>query len=200
VVSSVIPGVGPALTAQVPNATRQAITAVAADASATTNRVTRWERRDAGSPWHQVGEAVDGRNGANGWSTDHHEGDLTSPIGVFTLTAAGGRLPDPGTRLPYEYRPSYYQTAGRASEGLHEGAFDYVIAIDYNRQPGYPPSDPTRPFGEAAGGDIWLHVDPVSPTHGCVAVPRDALATILGWLSPASRPVIVMGGAADLAK
>jgi L,D-peptidoglycan transpeptidase YkuD (ErfK/YbiS/YcfS/YnhG family) len=199
VVSSVIPGLGPALAAQVPEAARQAVTVIAPDASSTTNQVARWERTDPGSPWRPVGEQVEGSNGANGWSADHRDGDLTSPVGVFTLTAAGGRRPDPGTLLPYEYRPSYYQTAGRDPAEPDEGAFDHVIAIDYNRRPGYPPSDPTRPSGEAVGGDIWLQIGDAPPASGCVALPRDALVAILGWLSPTSRPVIVMGDAAALA-
>lgn len=193
-----IPGVGPVLSALVPVTCLQVVTVVGADAAATTSQVTCWERSDAGGEWRRVGPAVPGRNGTAGWSTDHHKGEASSPVGVFSLTAAGGRLPDPGTLLPYEYRPSYYQSGGFGA-GLAADAFDHVIAVDYNRIPGYPPSDPTRPDGEVAGGDIWLHVGDSPSATGGVALPEAALAAILGWLSPTCRPVIVMGDAATLA-
>ena len=51
------------------------------------------------------------------------------------------------------------------------GAFDYVIAIDYNRKRGMSPRDWTRPMGESRGGGIWLHVDHGGPTEGCVSLP-----------------------------
>ncbi|WP_131745904.1 L,D-transpeptidase family protein [Frankia sp. Cppng1_Ct_nod] len=199
-VYTTIPGLGCEMSARIADANRQVIVVSGLDQMATTNTVTRWERVDAHAGWNQVGHACAGRNGMNGWSSSHREGDMTTPIGVFTLTAAGGRQPDPGTLMPYEYRPSYYR-AGRETDGhAVAAAFDHVVAIDYNRTPSYPPSDPNRPLGAAAGGDIWLHVDHDSPTGGCVAVAREDLRAILAWLSPASRPVILMGDEASLAK
>jgi L,D-peptidoglycan transpeptidase YkuD (ErfK/YbiS/YcfS/YnhG family) len=198
-----IPGLGSDTSTRIGDATRQIIVVAGADQASNANTITLWQREALDTEWYQVGEALTGRNGTNGWSPDHRAGDQRTPMGVFSLTAAGGRLPDPGTSLPYEYRPSYYQAGGGSGEDalaveLADG-FDYVVAIDYNRLPGYPPSDPTRPMGSAAGGDIWLHVDHDSPTHGCVALDRAAMKMILGWLSPANRPLIVMGAAATLA-
>jgi hypothetical protein len=73
------------------------------------------------------------------------------------------------------------------------------VAIDYNRVPGRPPSDPTRPLGLAAGGDIWIHVDHASATSGCITVSEDAIEALLRWLSPASHPMIIMGDRATVA-
>ncbi len=42
-----------------------------------------------------------GHLGAKGWTNDHHEGDLRTPAGTYTLSDAGGLLADPGTKLPY---------------------------------------------------------------------------------------------------
>jgi L,D-peptidoglycan transpeptidase YkuD (ErfK/YbiS/YcfS/YnhG family) len=181
---------------QVPVQSRQVVVVAGSDPSSTTNLITLWERKSPQDPWIQVGVPLPGRNGESGWSESHHEGDLSSPVGVFTLTAAGGRLPDPGTGLPYEYQPSFYR-AGDPGTALAE-AFDYVLAIDYNRMSGHPPSDPNRPLGAQAGGDIWMHVDHASPTHGCVAVSREAIEAILAWLTPAAHPVMVMGDQAAL--
>ncbi|MCK9894591.1 L,D-transpeptidase family protein [Frankia sp. AgB32] len=192
-----LPGLGSAILARIPHESLQVIIVSGADRDANTNSVTLWQRANVDALWTAFGTPITGRNGENGWTTTHHEGDLRSPIGVFSLTAAGGRLPDPGTGLPYEYRPSYYRTA--APQGLPlADAFNYVVAIDYNRLPGHPPSDPTRPLGDDVGGDIWLHVDHRTPTRGCVAVQQDALASIMRWLAPTSHPMIVMGDAPDL--
>ncbi|ABD10319.1 hypothetical protein Francci3_0935 [Frankia casuarinae] len=192
-----IPGVGPVMMTKIPQAARQVIVVSGIDRNANTNNVTLWERADPGSAWKTYGAPLIGRNGADGWTYDHREGDLRSPIGVFSLTAAGGKLADPGTGLPYEYRPSFYRATGPRGEPMPD-AFNYVVAIDYNRLPGYPPSDPTRPLGPQIGGDIWLHVDHRSPTRGCIAVEQDALVAILRWLTPMAHPMIVMGDVADL--
>ena len=192
-----IPGVGELMMSRIPASTRQVIVVTGGGLTDTVNTVTRWQRADADSPWTPVGTEIVGRNGENGWTHDHREGDLRSPVGVYSLTAAGGRRTDPGTRLPYEYRPSYYQTGSYEGDPMAR-AFNYVVAIDYNRLPGYPPSDPTRPLGEEAGGDIWLHVDHESPTRGCISVPEEAMVEILRWLDPASHPMIIMGDRASI--
>ncbi len=193
-----VPGIGAVMSAKIPRDALQVIVASGADRDANTNNVTLWQRADPDAPWEPFGAPLTGRNGANGWTFTHREGDLRSPIGVFSLTAAGGRLPDPGTGMPYEYRPAFYRTAAPQGQPMAD-AFNYVVAIDYNRLPGLPPSDPTRPLGDQVGGDIWLHVDHRSPTRGCVAVEQDALTSILRWLKPTAHPMIVMGDVGDLA-
>nr|WP_308407675.1 sigma factor [Streptomyces sp. RKAG337] len=60
----------------------------------TRSTVILYERTDAG--W-TAGAAWPAHNALKGWTDDHREGDLRSPVGVFTLTDAGGRLADPGT-------------------------------------------------------------------------------------------------------
>ncbi|MCM3885404.1 L,D-transpeptidase family protein [Frankia sp. R82] len=192
-----IPGIGSVMMARVPREALQAIVVSGVDRDANTNSVTLWQRADVNAPWMSFGTPMTGRNGAEGWTEAHREGDLRSPIGVFSLTAAGGRLPNPGSAMPYEYRPSFYQTAAPQGEPLAD-AFNYVVAIDYNRLPGRAPSDPNRPLGGQVGGDIWLHVDHRSPTRGCVALPQSTLVSVMRWLSPGARPMILMGDVADL--
>jgi L,D-peptidoglycan transpeptidase YkuD (ErfK/YbiS/YcfS/YnhG family) len=139
-------------------------------------------------------------NALRGWTDHHHADDLHTPIGVFGLSDAGGLLPDPGTRLPYT-RSADFAVGGTGFEDEPlAGAFDYVIAIDYNRRPGTSPLDATTPSGPDAGVGIWLHVDHGGPTHGCVSLPREDIRELLLELDPSQHPVVVMGDEASLAR
>lgn len=186
-----IQGLGSTALAEVPEETGQVVVVSAPDASATESTVTLWER--SGSGWVQRGPALPAHNGYGGWSSERIGGDGSSPIGVFGLSAAGGSLPDPGSRLPYDHDPVYYRTSGTFLGGDLAHAFDYVVAIDYNHVPGSKPDDKRRPLGGKAGSKIWFHVDHQSPTHGCVSIPEAAMLDLLTWLDPAAHPVVVMG-------
>ncbi|MFD8753656.1 L,D-transpeptidase family protein [Kitasatospora sp. NPDC059577] len=192
-----LPGVGPKLLADVPAGTRQALVVTGDGPDATTGRAVLY--RNDGDGW-LAGPSWPTRNARDGWTSDHHEGDLRSPIGVFTLGDAGGRLPDPGTRLPYDRSDAFdISGTGFAGESL-AGAFDYVVAIDYNRVPGSSPLDRRRPRGAGYGGGIWLHVDHGGPTHGCIGLTTDRMRELLLALDPALHPVVVMGDARALAR
>lgn len=193
-VTTTLPGVGPAMTAKVPANARQALVVYGkgqADARSTIVLFTR-----ADGMWRR-GPSWQGHNGTNGWAVTHHENDRRSPIGVFTLHDAGGLLADPGSHMPYTRSKAF--TASPNWPAAYQDDFDYVIAIDYNRVIGRPPSDPTRPLGESKGGSIWVHLDHEAGTSACVTVPKDAMRYLLRTLSPADHPVIVMGDTAHLA-
>ncbi|MGW2250560.1 L,D-transpeptidase family protein [Kitasatospora sp. NPDC001660] len=192
-----LPGVGPKFLSAIPAGTRQALVVSGDGPDVSTGRATLY--RDDGSGW-LAGPTWPTHNGNRGWSADHRLGDLRSPIGVFTLTAAGGMLPDPGSRLPYDHSDGF-TVSGTGFEGEPlAGSFDYVVAIDYNRVPGSSPLDPRHPRGSGYGGGIWLHVDHGGPTHGCVSLRVDDLRELLRTLDPALHPVVVMGDAAALAQ
>lgn len=147
----------------------------------------------------QAGERWATHNGQQGWTHDHHAGDLRTPVGVFTLTDAGGRLPDPGAKLPYDQSAGGFSVSGTGFEGEPlAGSFDYVVAINYNRKPGVSPLDWTMPLGASRGHGLWLHVDHGGPTHGCVSLPMPDMKYLLRTLDPDRHPVVVMGDAASL--
>lgn len=148
-----------------------------------------------GSTWGHV-RSWPAHNGKKGWTTDHHEGDNHSPVGVFTLSDAGGVRKDPGSKLPYTRSAAFAAPRWWAKSYWHD--FDYVIAIDYNRVKGTPPDDPTRPEGQDKGGGIWLHMDHGSGTSACVSLSESAMAYLLRTLDPDRHPVVVMGDRADL--
>ncbi|MBU3863875.1 L,D-transpeptidase family protein [Streptomyces sp. 4503] len=192
----VLPGLGPRTRADIPDHTRQALVVTGSGRNSWKSKAVLYERTDTG--W-QAKASWPARNALRGWTADHRAGDLRSPVGVFTLSDAGGRLADPGSRLPYSQSPNFrIGGTGFAGEPL-AGSFDYVIAIDYNRERGTSPLDPTKPLGAESGGGIWIHVDHGGPTHGCVSLSRPHVERLLRLLDPARHPVVVMGDAASLA-
>ncbi|MFC4034261.1 L,D-transpeptidase family protein [Streptomyces polygonati] len=199
-VPAALPGVGPRTLAEIPAGARQAVL-VTGDGRDSANSKVTFYRYDDTAGWVPAAATWQAHNALRGWTDDHHTGDLRSPIGVFTLTDAGGRLTDPGTKLSYDHAPIGFTVGGTGFHGESlRGAFDYVIAINYNREPGTSPRDWTRPLGDSRGGGIWLHVDHGGPTQGCVSLPPTAMKTLLRTLNPAQHPVVVMGDAADLAR
>jgi L,D-peptidoglycan transpeptidase YkuD (ErfK/YbiS/YcfS/YnhG family) len=192
-----IPGLGPRTLARIPAGTRQVLVASGKAKNSSETVVTLWSRTADGH-W-KPGAAWPAHNALHGWTASHHAGDLHSPIGVFTLTDAGGFDADPGSKLPYHHS-SKFRAGGVGFDGepLDE-AFDYVIAINYNRVPGTSPLDGTQPLGPGRGGGIWVHVDHGGPTHGCVSIAAAHMAELLRTLVPADHPVIVMGDRSSLA-
>ncbi|MFD5769399.1 L,D-transpeptidase family protein [Streptomyces sp. NPDC127049] len=194
-----IPGLGPLTQARVPDGTTQALVVTGATENSNTAVVTLHQRAPGGR-WFEAAGPWPAHNALKGWTGDHSAGDLRTPIGVFRIGDAGGRLPDPGARLPYDEDPQFaISGTGFLGESL-EGSFDHVIAIDYNRVPGRTPLDKERPLGAGKGGGVWIHVDHGGPTQACIALARDDLRTLLVTLDPAAEPVVVMGPARELSR
>ncbi|MEU5314026.1 hypothetical protein [Streptomyces sp. NPDC021562] len=192
-----IPGLGPKTTAAIPERAEQVVVASGRGRNSPVSSVVLYERDD--TTW-QPGARWPAHNGKDGWSEHHMAGDLRSPVGVYGLTDAGGLLADPGSKLPY-HRSDGFHAPGTGFEGEPlEGSFDYVVAINYNREPGTSPLDWTRPLGAARGGGVWLHVDHGGPTHACVSVAKAHMKELLRTLDPARHPVVVMGYADWLAQ
>ncbi|MET8499545.1 L,D-transpeptidase family protein [Streptomyces microflavus] len=195
-----IPGLGPLTRAEIPEEARQAFVVTGEDEDANRSSAVLYSREDPAEGWAPAAGPWDAHNGMEGWSDHHVAGDLRSPRGVYTLTDAGGRLPDPGALLPYDEHPRFaVDGEGFFGEPL-EGSFDYVVAINYNRTEGVTPLDRTRPLGLERGGGIWIHVDHGGPTQGCVSIPEERMEQLLRTLDPALNPVIVMGDAETLGR
>ncbi|WP_329034189.1 hypothetical protein OIE71_17510 [Streptomyces sp. NBC_01725] len=194
-----IPSLGPKTRSRIPEDSRQAVV-VTGDAPDSNRAMLVLYERDPVEGWRSVSDPWPAHNALKGWTDDHRQGDLRSPIGVFGLTDAGGRLPDPGTELPYDRGPAFtVDGVGFEGEPL-AGSFDHVVAINYNRRPGTTPLDWTRPLGAGKGGGIWIHVDHGGPTQGCVSVPMGRMKELLRWLDPGKVPQMVMGDVSSLGR
>ncbi|MEY9844422.1 L,D-peptidoglycan transpeptidase YkuD (ErfK/YbiS/YcfS/YnhG family) [Streptacidiphilus sp. BW17] len=184
-------GIGPRTWSQVPGSARQIVLVQGAGWNSSHNTVSLWQFSNGS--WQRVAQ-WSGHNGERGWTSDHYAGDMHTPTGVYTLHNAGGRLPNPGTRLSYQYSRGLYALGGHSANGASRSRlFDYVVAIDYNRVVGAPPTDQRRPMGYYRGGGIWFHVSDGNYTAGCVSNPENDMRLTERWLDPAAHPVIVMG-------
>ncbi|AZQ33090.1 hypothetical protein EJ357_06240 [Streptomyces cyaneochromogenes] len=192
-----IPDVGDHWQRRIPTDSRQVVAVYGDGKDSPDSTVVLYTRRGSGhgATWDRI-RSWPAHNGKKGWTTDHREGDDRSPVGVFTLSDAGGVLKDPGSRLPYTRSAGFAAPRWWGKAYWHD--FDYVIAIDYNRVKGTPPNDPTRPEGEGKGGGIWLHMDHGSGTSACVSLSESAMEYLLRTLDPDRHPVVVMGDRADL--
>ncbi|WP_228447150.1 hypothetical protein [Streptomyces paludis] len=199
VIPQEIPGLGRRTRAEISPETTQAVVVTGDDQDSSDSTLQVYER-DPAAGWTPVTDPWPAHNAKRGWTEDHNQGDLRSPIGVFTLTDAGGLFDDPGTKLTYDQGPAFTASGDGFNGEPLEGSFDYVVAINYNRVPGTTPLDWTRPLGMEKGGGIWIHVDHDGPTQACVSIHREQMRELLLLLDPEKQPVVVMGDAASLAR
>lgn len=190
----------PARLAGLPAGTTQAILVDAPSPGSTSATVSAWARRDgAWTAFLPPTPAFLGREGMGPSS----EQAARTPAGTFGVTQAFGRLPDPGTALPYAHvgaddwwvgdtasplynthqvcAPARCRFDTRASENLEAAghAYDHAIVIDAN-------TDPVRP---GAGSAYFLHIGD-HPTAGCVATDAGTVVRLMRWLTPGAHPVI----------
>jgi L,D-peptidoglycan transpeptidase YkuD (ErfK/YbiS/YcfS/YnhG family) len=143
--------------------------------------------------------------GLNGVSAHHHEGDDTTPEGLFGFQSTMyGVSPNPGVAYAYHRlvcgdwwdeqsssalynhfvhvpcgtKPNF----GGGSEALWQTvpSYDYFAVIAYNRHPIVP----------GKGSAIFLHVSTGQPTAGCVSLPVADLLRVLRALRPNMNPLI----------
>lgn len=137
------------------------------------------------------------------------EGDGKAPAGVFRLSKAFGYAPQeqPGWKMVYiALGPSiqcvddpgskFYNQLVDANKissdwGSHENEkmlraddlYRWGILVDHNENPAVPGN----------GSCIFMHIwrGPGQPTVGCTAMPQPKLETLLGWLDPTRKPLLV---------
>ncbi|MFD7617268.1 L,D-transpeptidase family protein [Streptomyces sp. NPDC059802] len=193
-----IPALGPKTRAAIPAGAKQVFVVTGDDYDSSLSTAVLYTRDNPALGWLPVTTRWPAHNALDGWTDEHWEGDLRTPVGVYGLTYAGGLFGPPETAFPYDRNPMF-SVSGEGFDGEPlEGSFDYVVAIDYNRTPGVTPLDGERPLGQERGGGIWIHVDHGGPTQGCISLPLDRMRELLSTLDPAKKPVVVMGDAEAL--
>lgn len=147
-----IPEVGNRLQARIPSDSHQVVAVYGEGRDSADSTVVLYEK--SGSTW-EVRRSWHAHNGTKGWTTDHHEGDKRSPVGVFSLTDAGGVLDDPGALLPYDHSAAYQAPRDWARSHWHD--FDYVVAINYNRRVGTRRTTRTAPGSDEGRQYLAAH-------------------------------------------
>ena len=207
---------------------RQMVLVVTPEWGSTSGTMRRYVRGSDAEAWRHIGVEVTvvvGRTGL-AWDDSQHsarageptkrEGDGRSPAGTFALDTAFGfdiRQIVPWVRLPYvqlrtstecvdDPRSAHYNTIvdrdrvprvdWSSSERMREiEQYAFGVHVAYNAPP--------RP---ARGSCIFLHIwaGAGSVTAGCTAMTEEALRTLMGWLDPNERPMLVQLPAAALAR
>lgn len=151
--------------------------------------------------------------GMNGFSTNRHEGDKTTPVGAYHFPFLFGWNGNPGFKYPFRAAGPYdYWVSNTTWDEYNvwmtykgdpkkrfadyellssQPLYKYAAATDFNYN-----SD--KIYGKGSG--IFLHIAPYSGggTLGCVGMPEDKLLKILLWMDPSKNPVIIMGPTAEL--
>ncbi|KAA0548493.1 cell wall-binding protein [Bacillus sp. BGMRC 2118] len=158
--------------------------------------------------WQEV-LSTSGYIGKAGFATVKKEGDQKSPRGKFSIGPAFGRYTNPGTKLPYRLITSddvwvddpsstLYNTWQKASENngrwtsaekMDIPLYNYGFVINYNTENTIP----------GAGSAIFFHVG-TSYTLGCTATSQENVISILKWLDPNKKPIIIQTPESELGK
>lgn len=161
-----------------------------------TAKMDVWQRGAKG--WEPVGSGIPVHVGANGMVPQSHDGEMATPMGIFTLDFAFGTEPNPGGGLQYvQVTPDYWwdgdmksptyntmqvckkadcafsTTLASGTENLHIPQYAHAIVMGVNK---------ARIPGN--GGAFFVHTTDGGPTAGCVALDDATLVKIMRWLQP----------------
>lgn len=140
-----------------------------------------------------------------------HEGDMKAPAGIFqigTAFGAGGQAPA-GTKMPYKHvgDNDYFIDDTTSADYNHwetlpegdnrpdahwksfermqrpDGKYDLGFVVDHNMDPAIA----------GDGSAIFLHLwkQPGSGTAGCTSMSEDSMRTLMGWLDPTQKPLLL---------
>lgn len=151
-----------------------------------------------GAGWQPVAAGIPAWIGANGMTPQSHDGEMKTPMGVFTLDFAFGTAPNPGGGLPYvqvgpdhwwdgDMKSPTYNTMqvckkaqcpfdtdpASGTENLQIPQYVHAVVMGVNK---------ARVPGN--GGAFFLHATDGGPTAGCVAIDDGKLVEIMRWLRP----------------
>ena len=191
----------------------QLVVVIADTMDSTTAIMQRYELID--ESYHPKGETINvnlGRNGLawrkNSFIPLHNviykqEGDGRSPAGLFKLNHVYGYENRLSTSMPYTQSSANlicvddstspaYNTLRTIDSSLNLKSFEwmrrddnlykYLITTSYNEQ--HIPHD---------GSCIFLHVQrgDNSPTSGCTSMKQEDIKTIISWLDPKKKPMLL---------
>ncbi|GAC1406369.1 MAG: L,D-transpeptidase family protein [Mycobacterium sp.] len=156
------------------------------------------------SGWQAVRAGIPTHVGENGFAAQSHDGNMATPLGIYTLDFAFGTAPNPGGGLQYVQvgpdhwwdgdpkSPTYntmqmckkaqcpFDTSpdgGTENLDIPEYKHAVVMGVNKARVPGN-------------GGAFFMHTTDGGPTAGCVAIDDGTLVDIMRWLQPGAMIAI----------
>ena len=172
--------------------------------------IQTFEKKD--NHWIKKFSEIKGSVGHNGFSPfqKKREGDNTSPTGIFNLGPVFGYADKIATGMEYrqatdndfwidDSKSDDYNkwvtietppTVSHERMKRNDDLYKLGIVVQYN----------TNPVIKGDGSAIFVHIQsgPGSPTAGCIAMPEISLNSIVQWLQPSKKPLIVMGTISEL--
>lgn len=162
-----------------------------------------YERKD--DQWIKVFDLMSAKIGKNGVTENKAEGDMKSPLGVYSFSMFFGSVDNIGFKFPYkkvdgnqfwvdDAESEYYNTwqegssdgRWKSAENLLHPAYKYAAVIDYNTK---------RIKGK--GSAIFFHKINKGGTEGCIALCEEDLIKVLMWLDPNKNPLIIVNRSND---
>ncbi len=159
-------------------------------------KVDVYERTAAG--WQAVAAGIPAHVGAAGMAPETHDGQMKTPMGIFSLDFAFGTAPNPGGGLQYvqvgadhwwdgDMKSPTYNTMqvckkaqcpfdtdpSSGTENLRIPQYEHAVVMGVNK---------ARVPGN--GGAFFLHTSDGGPTAGCVSIDDQTLVAIIKWLRP----------------
>jgi L,D-peptidoglycan transpeptidase YkuD (ErfK/YbiS/YcfS/YnhG family) len=160
-------------------------------------KVDVFQRSAAG--WEPLRTGIPAHVGSNGMAAETHDGEMKTPMGIYTLDFAFGTAPNPGGGLQYvqvvgpdhwwdgDMKSPTYNTmqvckkaqcpfntepaSGTENLDIPQYVHAVVMGVNKARVPGN-------------GGAFFLHATDGDATAGCVAIDDGTLVEIMRWLRP----------------
>jgi L,D-peptidoglycan transpeptidase YkuD (ErfK/YbiS/YcfS/YnhG family) len=155
-----------------------------------------YQRTAAG--WQPVAAGIPAFIGAAGMAPQTHDGQMKTPMGVFTLDFAFGTAPNPGGGLQYvQVGPNHWWDGDMKSPTYNTMQVCEKAQCPFNTDPSSGTENLEIPQYVHAvvmgvnkarvpgnGGAFFLHATDGGPTAGCVAIDDAKLVEIMRWLQP----------------
>ena len=155
-----------------------------------------WQRGPAG--WQPVGVGIPAHIGANGMAPETHDGQMLTPMGIFTLDFAFGTAPNPGSGLQYvQVGPDHWWDGDMKSPTYNTMQVCKKAQCPFNTDPSSGTENLQIPQYKHAvvmgvnkarvpgnGGAFFVHTTDGGATAGCVSLDDDTLVKIMRWLQP----------------
>ncbi|MCR4586704.1 MAG: L,D-transpeptidase family protein, partial [Lachnospiraceae bacterium] len=163
---------------------------IVGDANGTSAPFTLYEK-DVEECWHEI-FSVKAYIGRHGYNDNRHQGDETTPTGVYHFTEAFGIADDPGCTIGYTKLNEHHYWVGNSDSPYYNTMISDLDTSDFSKKSSEHLIAYTVPYQyclnisfnseqtPGRGSAIFLHCYSERPdTGGCVAIPQEYMKQLL---------------------